>query len=75
MVYILLVWNLWRGGETILIEQVREILEGDFTEGSHVTVRINEGTFRRKVFWDNKAKDLCITINNKRYWYCEFWNK
>ena len=58
----------------MVLNEIREILEGDFTEGTWVTVNVDGGIHRRKVFWDNKAKDLCITINKRRYWYCEFWD-
>lgn len=55
--------------------RIREILEGDFTEGSQVTVNVDGGIHRRKVFWDSRAKDLCITIHRQKYFYCEFWDK
>lgn len=54
---------------------IREILEGDFTEGSEVLVNINGHIIKRKVFWDGKAKDLYVVYKGARYFYCEFWDK
>lgn len=52
--------------------QVREIISGDFVEGSTVTVNIDGDIIRRKVKWSGSAKDLYIVKQKKKYFFCEF---
>ena len=60
--------------ERLTSEGARQILEGNFTEGSEVTVNIDGDVITRKVRWSGQAKDLYVTKNGMKYFYCEFWN-
>lgn len=51
---------------------IREIIDGNFTEGSRVTVNIDGRIVTRVVRWSGEAKDLFITVNKSRYFYYEF---
>lgn len=58
--------------ERLTSEGTRQILEGDFTEGSEVTVNIDGEIITRKVRWSEQAKDLYVAKNRMKYFYSEF---
>ena len=58
--------------ETLTSEDARQILEGDFTEGSEVTVNIGGEIITRKVRWSEQSKDLYVVKNGMKYFYSEF---
>lgn len=55
--------------------QIRKIVSGTFTEDDYVTVNIDGCIITRKVRWSGKAKDLYVVKDNKKYFFCEFWDK
>ena len=50
----------------------KKIIEGSFTEGSTVVVKIEGREFKRKVYYSNKWNDLVIIIYGNEYAYSEF---
>ena len=55
--------------------QIREIISGDFIEGSTVTVNIDGEIITRKVRWSGSAKDLYVVKDGAKYFFCEFWDR
>ncbi len=53
--------------------EARKIVSGDFIEGGKVTVNIDGKIAQRRVYYSAAAGDLYITVNNMRYFYCEFY--
>lgn len=52
--------------------EARQLLRGSFTEGDKVLVNVGGKIAERRVYYSKEAGDLYITVNNRKYFYCEF---